>query len=83
MTVDARVCDSGMKKRCRLVAVSCNYTVNTGTEEYTMKARTERWESIPAIQKCPGEGMRNGIQRKADFPEANFKRSILNTPSYT
>ena len=42
-----------------------------------MYPRTVRQESIPAIQKCPGEGMRNGIQRKADFPEANFKRSVV------
>ena len=75
--------ESGMKKACCLVAVSRNYTVNTGTAEYTMYARTVRWESIPASQKYPGEGMRNRIHRKVDFPEANFKRSIFITPSYT
>ena len=30
--------DSGMKEARRLVAVSRNYTVNTGAEEYTMDA---------------------------------------------
>ena len=37
-TESQTVTDSGMKKACRLVAVSCNYTVNIGAEEYTMDA---------------------------------------------
>ena len=69
----------GQEKCCHLVAVSYNSSLKPGALEHTQDSfsRLAGLSMTRALQKCPGVGNQNRIQKGAHFPELPFTRYKL------